>query len=190
MVGGWGGAVGVRESTLAALTTRNLHFSELGVGLGFSECWPKKKPGQNGPSKNCQIFWPAGQKNHSFLTQFNKKKGQKIILASQFCIHDLFSSCFCWFFLISKPTSKKKGQFFLLANQIIFFLKNLFFGFLCLKKKRANKSQNGQHSEMTRWRGGPICGYFSIEKYYFKKAVDLQKFAAVFQHLKWVPTTN
>ena len=36
------------------------------------------------------------------------------------------------------------------------------------------------------WGGGgrPTFGYFSIEKYYFKKAVDLQKFAAVFQHLK------
>ena len=27
--------LGVRESTLAALTTRNLHFSELGVGFPY-----------------------------------------------------------------------------------------------------------------------------------------------------------
>ena len=29
--GGWG--LGVRESTLVPLTTRNLHFSEFGVGV-------------------------------------------------------------------------------------------------------------------------------------------------------------
>ena len=38
---------------------------------------PKKKPGQNRPSKNGQNFWLAGQKNLIFLTKKRKKKGPK-----------------------------------------------------------------------------------------------------------------
>ena len=54
------------------------------VWVGFSECWPKKKPGQNGPSKNGQFFWPAGQKNHSFFTILKKKRANKFCWLAKF----------------------------------------------------------------------------------------------------------
>ena len=55
-----------------------------GGGVGMSECWPKKKPGQIGPSKNGQHFGQPAKKIEHFESKSWKKKGQQILLASQF----------------------------------------------------------------------------------------------------------
>ena len=38
---------------------------------------PKKKPGQNGPSKNGQNFWLAGPKKSNFFDEKRKQKWPK-----------------------------------------------------------------------------------------------------------------
>ena len=59
---------------------------EEGGGVGYAGCWPKKKAGQNGPSKNGQKSWPTGQKIRLLL----KKKGQQVLLASHFFLLAFF----------------------------------------------------------------------------------------------------
>ena len=83
--------IGIKSQKVAGNKERferkNRLWSRVGVGVGFSECWPKKK---NGPNRAKKFFWPKFGPDY-------------------------------------------KGDF-------------EFFFFVFSKKKRANKSQNGQHS--------------------------------------------